>query len=136
MNFSCVYSIQCKDKEVKEFYIGSTKTYCIRYTLHKSNCNNLNSKDYTYPLYKFIRENGGWDNWEMIVEVKTPNLNKDELLELEQYYMDLLEPTLNGQNAIKRWSQDINNKKKSNCPHCNLEMLARSILRHIKRKHL
>jgi len=135
MSFSCVYSIQCKDKEVKEFYIGSTKTYDIRYTIHKSNCNNKNSKDYTYPVYKFIRENGGWNNWEMIVEVKTNDLCKEELLELEQYYMDLLEPSLNCKNTIKRWSQDIINKKKGNCPHCNLEMLARHIPRHIKRKH-
>ena len=152
MNFSCIYSIQCKDKEVKEFYIGSTKTYCFRYRHHKSNCINKNSKNYTGPLYQFIRQNGGWDNWDMIVEVKTNDLCKEERLELEQYYMYLLKPNLNSNNIIgydkekeKKTYQEYYQKNKEkiakrknvkgNCPQCNLEMLARSIPRHIKKQH-
>jgi len=137
MDFSCVYRLQCKDKEIKEIYIGSTKNYSIRKRLHKSSCNNKKNKDYNYPIYKFIRENGNWNNWEMIVEVKTPNHNKEERLELEQIYIELLKPQLNSLSAIKKWSQNDNNnnKKNDNCPICGLEMRKRSILRHIGRKH-
>ena len=138
MNFSCIYSIQCKDKEVKEFYIGSCKNYRKRKKDHKYNCNTLKQET---TIYKYIRQNGGWDNWEMIVEVKTDDLCKEERLELEQYYMDLLKPCLNevyakGKNKEKRLLsfRNFNNKRK-NCPHCNLEMNNSSISRHIKKQH-
>ena len=152
MSFSCVYSIQCKDKEVKEFYIGSTKTYCFRYRHHKSHCINKNTRKYTGPLYQFIRQNGGWDNWEMIVEVKTDDLTKEDREILEQVYKDLLQPHLNSKNVIgidkekeKKTNQEYYEKNKEKiaqrknikgiCPQCGKEMLERSIKRHIKRKH-
>ena len=33
---------------------------------HKSRCNNVIGKEYKKYLYKFIPENGGWDNLTMI----------------------------------------------------------------------
>ena len=132
MNFSCVYRLQCKDKEVKEIYIGSTKSYRKRKSKHKS------STELNFKVYKFMRENGGWENWEMIVEVKTPNHTKEELLELEQIYKDLLNPTLNSYNVKGRnieqqkKYQKIRDNIKANCPQCGKEMLNQSIKRHLK----
>ena len=140
MNFSCVYSFQCKDKEVKEFYIGSTKEYSDRRSKHKYKYNN----NYTYPLYQFIRQNGGWDNWEMIVEVKTDDLSKDDRLILEQVYKDLLEPTLNSYNIIgddeEKLKKNNNNSAKNrlrkvNCPHCNKIISHTWLKKHIKIYH-
>ena len=140
MNFSCVYSIQCKDKSIKEFYIGSCKNYRIRNNRHNSNCNNKNVPEYNIKVYQFIRENGGYKNWDMIVEVKTDELTKDERLELEQIHIDLLEPELNSTNArhdikARKEYMKIQNSKKGNCPYCGVEMLSRHIKRHIGRKH-
>jgi hypothetical protein len=33
---------------------------------HKNACNNETYKNYYFNVYKFIRDNGGWDNWDMI----------------------------------------------------------------------
>ena len=134
MSFSCVYSFQCKDKEVKEFYIGSTKEYSNRRCKHKNKYIN----NYTYPLYQFIRQNGGWDNWDMIVEVKTDHLSKEDRLILEQVYKDLLEPHLNSYNVIGKDNEKLkkNQKKrqniKANCPQCGKEMLKYCIKRHLR----
>ena len=55
-------------------------------------CKNLNNK---LKIYEIIRQNGGWDNWEMI-NVATYNCkNKDEARMKEQYYYEKLNPSLN-----------------------------------------
>ena len=43
-----------------DFYVGSTTDLASRKKRHKHNCNNEQSK-----LYQNIRENGGWDAWQM-----------------------------------------------------------------------
>jgi len=61
-----MYKIVCKDVEIKELYVGSTTSLVKRRYLHKSDCFNANSKRHNFYVYQFIRENGGWDNWEVI----------------------------------------------------------------------
>ena len=58
-----IYGIYCKDKNVLEIYIGSTYDEIEREHNHKSDCNNENNKSYDLKVYKFIRANGGYDNW-------------------------------------------------------------------------
>ena len=55
------YKICCLDDNVTEVYIGSTKNFTRRKYGHKHNSTNNNFK-----LYQFIRNNGGWDNFNMI----------------------------------------------------------------------
>lgn len=58
-----IYKICCDD--LPDFvYIGSTKAFRQRKRDHKKNCNNM--KD-TRKLYNTIRENGGWENWRMVI---------------------------------------------------------------------
>ena len=142
----CVYKIVCKDKEITEFYMGSSVNFNDRKRTHKSYSNNLNHRQYCIPLYMFINVNGGWKNWEMIVIEEFPNHSKKELNIEEQKYMDLLKPNLNDKNAngldverIKN-TQKINNKihskiysNKTNCPQCGKEMRKDSINKHIKK---
>ena len=62
----CIYKIVCDD--LPEYvYIGSTTNFTNRKCSHKSNCNNENSKSYNSKIYSLIRENGGWDNWRMVI---------------------------------------------------------------------
>lgn len=57
-----IYKICCDD--LPEFiYVGSTKSFRHRKNQHKSSYN----KDDTQKLYTTIRENGGWDNWRMVI---------------------------------------------------------------------
>ena len=62
-----IYKIVCDD--VPEFvYIGSTTNFTQRKKCHKNKCNNDNGKrTYNMKVYSTIRENGGWDNWRMVI---------------------------------------------------------------------
>ena len=92
---SVIYGIYCKDITVLEFYIGSTYDEKQRERHHKDHCNNENNKSYDLKVYKFIRANGGMDNWIFKVIQRFPCENKIQLVEREQYHYDLLNPALN-----------------------------------------
>ena len=62
-----IYKICCNDAIVKDFYIGSTANIKERKRCHKKACNNENNKDHYCKLYKCIRKNGGFENWNIIV---------------------------------------------------------------------
>jgi len=82
------------------FYIGSTKKFGSRKSNHKKNCVNRVSKKYHYPLYKYIRELGGWDNFKIEIYLKYPCKTKMEGLLKEQEVIDLLQPKINQIMAI------------------------------------
>ena len=132
---NCVYKIVCKDPTITEFYIGSTNNLYNREATHKSNCKHLNC--YSKGLYMFIKNNGGWNNWEIVVLQETPNYNKNNRLKLEQLYKNKLKPILNKCNPVgidlekKKKNIKNYNKKKQNCSHCGKEMLKTSIPRHM-----
>lgn len=54
------YKIVCRDTSVKQIYIGKTKDFKNRVMQHK--CKSYLSD---IKLYQVIRNNGGWDNWDM-----------------------------------------------------------------------
>ena len=94
---ACIYKIQCKDPSVKDIYIGSTCDFIVRKRGHSSRCNNPNCPKRHYKLYQYIRDNGGWDNWNMVkICDVTPCVDKDELHKVECDYYNKLNPTLNG----------------------------------------
>jgi hypothetical protein len=90
-----IYKIYCKDAAITECYVGSTCNFMSRKSKHKYSCNNKNTKDYTYPVYNFIRENGGWENFEMVELIKYPCNTKRELEIKETEYLELHGGTLN-----------------------------------------
>ena len=108
----CVYKIVCRDKEITEFYIGSSVDFHSRKSQHKSNSNNLNRKVYCTPLYMFINVNGGFDNWEIVVIKEYKFITKKELNINEQYYIELLKPQLNSNNAYGKDEEYYSNNRK------------------------
>ena len=94
-NKTVIYKIQCKDQNITDTYIGHTTCYYQRYRLHKSNCTNDKAKSYNYKIYKIIRENGGWDNWDMVIVENYPCNNITEAKERERYWIEKLSSTLN-----------------------------------------
>tara|TARA_R110000822_G_scaffold263136_1_gene387461 strand:- start:18 stop:584 length:567 start_codon:yes stop_codon:yes gene_type:complete len=98
-----IYKLCCKDVNVKEIYIGSTcNELKVRKYKHKSICINENSKAYNLNIYQFIRQSGGFDNWDIVLveEYKDCN-NKNDLHARERYYIELLESTLNSRIPIR-----------------------------------
>ena len=83
------------------FYIGSTTNFSSRKSNHKKYCNNKVSKKYKYPLYKYIRACGGWDNFTIEIIEKYQCKTKEYGLQKEQEYIDLLKPKLNSMKAKK-----------------------------------
>ena len=88
-----IYELVCKDKIITDKYIGSTKIYNQCKWKHKNNYNN--SKKYNLKLYKFIRNHGGWDNWEMNIINIYYNIYKEDLYDRKTYYITKLNATLN-----------------------------------------
>jgi hypothetical protein len=81
--------------DITEIYIGSTADKKQRKKQHKSDCNNEYSEEYNRKVYKFIRNNGGWDNWKFEVIERFPCENEIQLRIRERYHYDLLKPELN-----------------------------------------
>ena len=92
---SIIYKICCRNPDIKEIYIGSTTNFYRRKQEHKNRCNNSNDKSYNFNVYKFIRANGNWKNWDM-VEIEKYNCNdKLELHKQERYWLEELNASLN-----------------------------------------
>ena len=69
-------------------YVGSSTAFARRVHKHKSTCNNPTSGGHHFPVYQYIRDNGGWDAYH-VVPVSHHNLqNKVELQILEQQEID------------------------------------------------
>ena len=96
-----IYKLVCKDLEVKDLYIGHTTYFTMRKWGHKRSSNNEKDKSYNQKVYKIIRDNGGWDNWEMlIVEYYTECKNTNDARSRERYWYETLSATMNTNRPI------------------------------------
>jgi len=73
MNYenNIIYKIQHKTID-ELIYIGSTTNFSKRKYSHKTTCNNEKDKHHNEKKYVMIRENGGWDMFDMILVKKYP----------------------------------------------------------------
>ena len=94
-----VYKIICKDENITDIYVGSSCDFKSRLSCHKSDCYNVKSNNYNSKVYQFIRENGDWDNWNMIKIIDIDCEDKNELKYYEQLYISSLNPKLNCRNS-------------------------------------
>lgn len=99
---SAIYNLECIDPLIKEIYVGSSTNTKQREKNHKSDCNNENSKYYNLRVYVFIRANGGWNNWKLvIIEDNFPCENLTQIRAKERHHYDLLKPQLNTIRPLK-----------------------------------
>jgi hypothetical protein len=87
-----IYGIYCKDENIKDCYIGSTNNLSKRIIEHSKKCYNSNSNKYNYKLYKFIRENGEFNNWDF---VELEKVDEENRLIRERYWIEKFNGTLN-----------------------------------------
>ena len=127
-----IYKLYCLDDNIKECYIGSCWDIEKRMINHKSSCTNINSKEYNRTIYKCIRVNGNWCNWDyeyFMVNV----IDSTDLKMKEQDRMDIeVNTILNEVRAYtdsaeynKQWNKqyridnkesiNLNQKQKYNC---------------------
>ena len=92
---SVIYKLCCDDTNIHDIYVGSTTNFTLRKSQHKGACNNPNNKDHNYNVYKFIRENGGWTNWDMVEIERYIAIDKRDLHKRERYWLENLGATLN-----------------------------------------
>ena len=108
-----IYKLVCKDINITDIYIGHTTNFTKRKNQHKSNCNNPNSKNYNLFVYKFIRNNGGWENFNMI-EIEKYNCNdKLEACKRERHWIEELKSILN-KYIPSRTSEEYRKDNKEN----------------------
>ena len=97
-NNSCIYKIVCLDPEIKDLYVGSTTNLTKRKNSHKTACNNPRDVKHNLYVYRYMRENGGFENWQFVVVRRYKHIEtKEQLLKKERKYMERLKATLNKQ---------------------------------------
>jgi len=126
-----LYHIKCKDTKIREVYIGQTKNLDDRIKRHKESAIRFPNR----KVYKFIMQNGGWNNWEF-EEVKTLNDESVNVFEEERNILEENEKNLNTYKPyltpeekvdyLKKWKKrnklhikkyrEEYNKKEYTCP--------------------
>lgn len=97
-----LYIIKCLDPKIKEIYIGTTKNMIKRLKKHKEAYKHYPNR----KLYKFILENGGWENWKMEL-IRTLNDDEDRFIE-ERICIDANEKNLNMQKPYLKPEEKLN----------------------------
>ena len=92
-----IYKICCKDINITDIYIGHTTDFIRRKSQHKFACNNPTDKSYKLYVYQFIRDSGGFDNWNMIEIEKYNCIDRLEASKRERHWVEELKSTLNKQ---------------------------------------
>ena len=88
---ACIYQFE-KDGIV--YYVGSTTNFTHRKSTHKTTCNNPKDKNHNIKIYKFIRDNGGWDEFNMILIENFKCSDANELRAREQHWFNEFKPNL------------------------------------------
>ena len=90
-----IYKLCCKDPTITDCYVGSTKNERVRKNRHKTNCVYENGHVYNYYVYQFIREHGGFENWDMIRLEEYKYDDRVQLNARERYWIENLKVSLN-----------------------------------------
>jgi predicted GIY-YIG superfamily endonuclease len=143
-----------EDIENRNIYIGYTTDWNKRLICHKNKYN----KNHKYLIYQYIRQNGGWDEWEMKWIEDYPCISKHEAMLRERELMCEYNSTLNvcknlimsdaeKKEYMKNYERDKEKKaimdkeyrekqEKITC-ECGFKLFRRHLTEHIKtKKHI
>lgn len=141
-----MYKIVSKDETIPDMYIGHTTNIKQRRIKHYEGVIYFNPKK-DYKVYKFIRANGGWDNFNLVVIEEYPCSKCDEARLRERYWYDLLNPTLNDRKPIcskmeyciltkdKKQLYDIERRKQTMICECGHTIQIARKSEHLKSNH-
>ena len=111
-NNTIIYKIVCKDLSISDTYIGHTTNFTKRKAHHKSYCvYEMNTRNKNLKIYTTIKDNGGWDNWDMIEIEKYSCNDANEARARERYWYEQHNSSLNTQKPNRtRKEYKIENK--------------------------
>ena len=143
-----IYKITCNDTNVSDLYVGHTTNFIERKRGHKYSCVNNKSSSYKCKLYEVIRNNGGWDNWNMEIINCFNCKDQYEARVKEQEYFVALNATLNSVEPMptpKNTPIKVPENKENqtlHCEKCNIDFDNTQLLEihnntkeHIKLQH-
>ena len=112
-----IYKIQHKELD-DLLYVGSTTEYVKRKNRHKttSYANDTN-KNYNLKLYKTIRDNGGWDMFNMIIVKPFPCENRRQAEAEEDCVMREMRASLNMRRSYQTQEELTEHRKKYYLEH-------------------
>lgn len=90
-----VYKITCKDPSIQDVYVGHTVNFVQRKKAHRRACMNSKYPNHNCKVYKVMRNNGGWDNWNMDIVAFYKCNDLDEARQKEQEHFVALNATMN-----------------------------------------
>ena len=111
-----IYKIQHKDNN-DLLYVGHTTNFTKRKNEHKSRVICEMNKEYNHKVYQMIRENGGWDDFNMVVIKEFPCENKQQATTEEDKIMREMKATMNTNRALKTLIDIYEDKKKYRTIH-------------------
>jgi len=94
-----IYKIQHTTDE-SLLYVGHTTDFTKRKSAHKQHTNRENGNEYKRKVYTMIRENGGWEMFNMIEVKKFPCNNKREAEAEEDKVMREMKASMNTNRAF------------------------------------
>jgi len=140
-----IYKLCCKNPDIKEIYIGFTSRPLYKaFYDHKQIYNNPKHKKYNDTLYKFIRNNGTINNWDIVeVERYDKDLSIQEKNKYKNMWIENLHATLHIYNydceeqKKKNEKTEINKKSRKEYmkEYQNQLILCESCGEHIKRNY-
>ena len=107
---SYIYKICCTDASIEEIYVGSTCNFSRRKRDHKSRCHNEACEQYKSYVYQFVRDHGGWANWDMIMIEEFSCDTKMQKERKERGWIETLKPTLNKAIPAHYQTGDVSNR--------------------------
>ena len=93
------YRFVCDDPNIINTYVGHTTNLTRRKAKHKEGCNYQKDKHYHYRVYQVIRDNGGWDNWDIIEIHRQFCIDDVDARKKEQEYIEYYNCDMNSRNA-------------------------------------
>ena len=114
------YKISCKNPSVSDIYIGHTTNFVQRKHAHKQSCKNPKTTNHNCKLYQVMRENDGWDNWNMEIIAFHACENSYSARKQEQSYFEQYNASLNSIEPLpKPRPKPTREKKEKVIHHCN-----------------
>lgn len=106
-----MYRIVCKNPEIKDCYVGSTTDFKSRKQQHKICCNCETSKKNNLNVYIFIRNNGGFENFDMLEIEKYKAIDQPDQAKRERYWLEFYGATLNSKTPSRTHKEYIETHK-------------------------
>lgn len=103
-----IYKITCKNPSIKQIFVGHTTNLSQKKHSHKTTCNDPKKRDYNLQMYKIIRQNGGWENWEVteIARHNCKNATEAKIKECEQRLLLSNDFDLHSMSATNTFEQE------------------------------